>query len=93
MKIKEFTDVMPEHIVIDEMTQHAGDMKCAYGHTPAVLIYFSAQGEAYTQERDTTRDFASMHDELFSATYSRDPRYDWQRWRNEHDNRDNTPHQ
>ena len=76
MSAKEFIDRVPEGIEIDETILHAGKVSNAYGHTATMLVYYSREGNAYTAERCAGRKYRDMHDELYSATYSRNSKYD-----------------
>lgn len=76
MTAHEFQQQLPQGITIDEMSIGTGKFFSAYCHTPTMLIYYTKTGEAYTTERDRTRQYADMHEELFTAKYDRDDRYD-----------------
>lgn len=76
MTAREFQHQLQPGIDIDEISIGQGKFFSAYGHTPTMLIYFTKTGEAYATERDRTRQYADMHEELFTAKYDRDERYD-----------------
>lgn len=76
MTAREFLIQVPQGITIDEVSVGHANFFSAYGHTPTMLIYYTKNGEAHTTKRDTSRQYLSMHDELFTARYERDERYD-----------------
>ena len=63
--------------MIDEVFIRGGKLTHAFGHTADLLIYWNRYGDATTAERKYPGCWNSLHEEAYSAVYTkRDPRYD-----------------